>query len=113
MALAAALYSAVPETCAPGAVLAAWLAGPVIGWWISRPLSGACFRLPTLNGFSWGAWPVASGPISKFVGAGDNWLPPDNFQEFPGPLVASRTSPTNLGMNLQANLAASDLGYIS
>jgi cyclic beta-1,2-glucan synthetase len=28
-------------------------------------------------------------------------------------LVASRTSPTNIGMALLANLAASDFGYLS
>ena len=47
-----------------------------------------------------------------FVGPGDNWLPPDNFQEHPYPIVAHRTSPTNIGLSLLANLAAYDFGYI-
>ncbi len=47
------------------------------------------------------------------VNAEENWLPPDNFQEVPTPVVASRTSPTNIGMALLANLAASDFGYLS
>jgi hypothetical protein len=42
----------------------------------------------------------------------DNWLPPDNFQEYPVAIIASRTSPTNIGMALLANLAAYDFGYI-
>ena len=46
-----------------------------------------------------------------FVTAEENWLPPDNFQEHPAPVIASRTSPTNIGMALLANLAACDFGY--
>ncbi|OGD16307.1 MAG: cyclic beta 1-2 glucan synthetase [Candidatus Aminicenantes bacterium RBG_16_66_30] len=115
VALAAVLYSAHPGNLwAAAPVLAAWLAGPIIGWWISRPLSWGVLPLTDsqrlfLGGLARRIWAY----FEEFVGAGDNWLPPDNFQESPGPLVASRTSPTNLGMNLQANLAASDLGYLS
>ncbi len=48
-----------------------------------------------------------------FVTAEENWLPPDNFQEHPAPVIASRTSPTNIGLALLANLAACDFGYCS
>ena len=48
-----------------------------------------------------------------YVSSEENWLPPDNFQEQPGPCIASRTSPTNIGMALLANLAAYDFGYCS
>jgi hypothetical protein len=51
--------------------------------------------------------------FAEFVGPHDNWLPPDNFQEYPTPAIASRTSPTNIGMSLLASLAAHDFGYIS
>ncbi|MFN2431957.1 MAG: glucoamylase family protein, partial [Gemmatimonadota bacterium] len=50
--------------------------------------------------------------FQHFVGPGDHWLPPDNFQEDPGGILARRTSPTNVGMSLLSNLAAFDLGYI-
>ena len=40
-------------------------------------------------------------------------MPPDNYQEAPGPIVAHRTSPTNIGLGLLANLAATDFGFIS
>ncbi|MDA3877733.1 MAG: cyclic beta 1-2 glucan synthetase, partial [Halothiobacillus sp.] len=50
--------------------------------------------------------------FADFVGPEDNWLPPDNFQEYPTPTIASRTSPTNIGMALLANQAAYDFGYI-
>ena len=51
--------------------------------------------------------------FADFVGPEDNWLPPDNFQEYPAAALASRTSPTNIGMALLANLAAYDFGYLS
>jgi cyclic beta-1,2-glucan synthetase len=51
--------------------------------------------------------------FETFVTAQENWLPPDNFQEVPAPTIASRTSPTNMGLALLANLAARDMGYLS
>ena len=39
-------------------------------------------------------------------------LPPDNFQEDPNPVVAHRTSPTNLGLLLLSTVAARDFGWI-
>ena len=50
--------------------------------------------------------------FENFVGAEDNWLPPDNFQEDPAAVVAHRTSPTNIGLLLIATAAAHDLGYV-
>src|SRR5262249_37156081 len=47
-----------------------------------------------------------------FVGEEDHWLPPDNFQEIPQEVLAHRTSPTNIGLLLLANVAAYDLGFI-
>jgi hypothetical protein len=51
--------------------------------------------------------------FETFVGPQDHWLPPDNYQEHPVGVVAHRTSPTNMGLVLLANLSAYDLGYIS
>src|SRR5205807_1355794 len=51
--------------------------------------------------------------FETFVGPDDNWLPPDNFQEQPGPKIAHRTSPTNMGLLLTSTLVAHDLGYLS
>jgi len=50
--------------------------------------------------------------FSTFVGAEDHALPPDNFQEDPRPVVAHRTSPTNLGLYLLSTVAAHDFGWI-
>ena len=38
-------------------------------------------------------------------------LAPDNFQEEPKPVVAHRTSPTNLGLYLLSTIAARDFGW--
>jgi cyclic beta-1,2-glucan synthetase len=47
-----------------------------------------------------------------FVTAEENFLPPDNFQEDPLPVVAHRSSPTNFGLYLLSVLAARDFGWI-
>jgi cellobiose phosphorylase len=98
--------------CAP--VLLLWLASPVVGWWISRPLVSPVPDLTVdqrtfLRASARRTWRF----FAEFVGPQDNWLPPDNYQEYPVPAIASRTSPTNIGMSLLANLAAYDFGYIS
>ncbi|WP_223246735.1 GH36-type glycosyl hydrolase domain-containing protein [Sulfuriferula thiophila] len=98
--------------CAP--VLLLWLVSPVVGWWISIPLVSPTPDLTVdqrsfLRASARRTWRF----FADFVGPQDNWLVPDNFQEYPAAAIASRTSPTNIGMSLLANLAAYDFGYIS
>ncbi len=50
--------------------------------------------------------------FDRFVTAETGWLAPDNFQEEPEPVVAMRTSPTNIGLQLLATVSARDLGFI-
>ncbi len=50
--------------------------------------------------------------FSTFVGAEDHFLPPDNFQEQPIPVLAHRSSPTNFGLYLLSVLAARDFGWL-
>jgi len=93
--------------------LSLWLVSPIAGWWISRPLVPPAPDLSVeqrafLRTSARRTWRF----FADFVGPGDNWLPPDNFQEYPAAGIASRTSPTNIGMSLLANLAAYDFGYI-
>ena len=38
--------------------------------------------------------------FETFAGLDENFLPADNFQETPSPVVAKRTSPTNIGLGL-------------
>ncbi|MTW19340.1 glycosyl transferase [Rhodoplanes serenus] len=49
--------------------------------------------------------------FETFVTPEDGMLPPDNFQEDPRPVVAHRTSPTNMGLYLLSAVAARDLGW--
>jgi len=50
--------------------------------------------------------------FEEFFSAQDNWLTPDNYQEYPGDVLAHRTSPTNMGMQALSTLCAWDMGYI-
>jgi cyclic beta-1,2-glucan synthetase len=50
--------------------------------------------------------------FDSFVTGAHNMLPPDNFQETPRPVVATRTSPTNIGLYLLSVAAARDFGWI-
>ena len=50
--------------------------------------------------------------FETFVTEANNFLPPDNFQEIPRPVVAARTSPTNIGLYLLSVTAARDMGWI-
>lgn len=49
--------------------------------------------------------------FETFVTPAENMLPPDNFQETPKPVVAHRTSPTNIGLYLLSAVAARDFGW--
>src|SRR4029077_16188569 len=51
--------------------------------------------------------------FDRFVTAGTSWLVPDNYQEDPAPVVAMRTSPTNIGLQLLATVSAYDLGFLT
>ncbi len=116
VALGVALAMASPPAAwlyaAP--ILLLWLLSPVVGWWISQPLVAPAPALSVdqqafLRTSARRTWRY----FADFVGPDDHWLPPDNFQEYPAPAIASRTSPTNIGMSLLANLAAVDFGYIT
>ncbi|WP_307726908.1 GH36-type glycosyl hydrolase domain-containing protein [Massilia psychrophila] len=102
-----ALFAAAP-------VLLLWFMAPVIAWWISLPMETRSAELSDtdvlfLHSLARKTW----GFFEDFVGPGDNWLPPDNMQEHPVMVVAHRTSPTNMGMSLLANLTAWDFGFAS
>jgi len=50
--------------------------------------------------------------FETFVNELHHFIPPDNFQETPEPVVANRTSPTNIGLYLLSVAAARDFGWI-
>ncbi|HEU4374485.1 MAG TPA: cyclic beta 1-2 glucan synthetase, partial [Telluria sp.] len=100
-----ALFAAAP-------VLLLWFMAPVIAWWISLPIERDGAELSALQNLflhtlARKTWSF----FEDFVGAEDNWLPPDNMQEHPAWVIAHRTSPTNMGMSLLANLTAHDFGF--
>jgi len=95
-------------------ILGLWFGSPAIAWWISQPLTRRRASLTEdqtvfLRKLTRKTWAF----FEKFVGSDDHWLPPDNYQEHPVATVAHRTSPTNMGLALLANLSAYDFGYIS
>jgi len=94
-------------------VLVAWCLAPGFAWWLSRPLQPPTARVSAaqlrfLRGVARRTWHY----FERHVGSADHWLPPDNFQEVPAPVLAHRTSPTNIGLTLLSNLAAHDFGYL-
>jgi cyclic beta-1,2-glucan synthetase len=91
----------------------AWLASPSIALALSRPAilgeihlteseREAAIRYARLH------WTY----FEKFVTEETHWLAPDNFQEDPEPVLALRTSPTNIGLQLLTIVSAMDLGFI-
>jgi cyclic beta-1,2-glucan synthetase len=91
-----------------------WALSPAVALWVSLPPRGAgapslsAEDARTLRLIARRTWRF----FETFVGSEDHALPPDNFQEEPNPVVAHRTSPTNMGMSLLSTVAAHDLGWI-
>ncbi|WP_341675297.1 glucoamylase family protein [Niveibacterium sp. SC-1] len=94
-------------------VLLLWGLAPAITWWLSLPLTARPATLTSaqrqlLRALSRRTWAF----FERVVTAEDHWLPPDNLQEQPAETIAHRTSPTNIGLALLANLSAYDFGYL-
>ncbi len=91
----------------------AWLSSPAIMAWLGRSppprdANLSASQLVFLGKLARRTWAF----FEKYVRAEDHWLPPDNVREHPTIVVARRTSPTNIGLSLLANLAAYDFGYL-
>lgn len=93
----------------------AWFFSPFIAWVVSRSAvlqdsleirSSDKGELRRIGRRTWHYY-------ETFANAENNFLPPDNFQEEPYPVVARRTSPTNIGVYLLSTVAARDFGWIS
>jgi cyclic beta-1,2-glucan synthetase len=116
LALLTAVYLLIMQRSALAAalpILGLWFASPAFTWWLGRPLARAEVSLSPaqiifLRKVARRTWSF----FETFVGPDDHWLPPDNYQEHPVAVVAHRTSPTNMGLSLLANLSAYDFGYI-
>ncbi|HEX4951034.1 MAG TPA: glucoamylase family protein [Blastocatellia bacterium] len=96
--------------------LLVWAASPMLAYFVSstgRTFKEASRELSqedrqTLRLIARRTWRF----FETFVGDTDHWLPPDNFQEDPRPVIAHRTSPTNMGLLLLSTCAARDFGYV-
>jgi cyclic beta-1,2-glucan synthetase len=90
-----------------------WLSAPACAWWMSRPravdpeLRVSAVTAISLRRTARRTWRF----FETFVTADDHMLPPDNFQETPKPVLARRTSPTNMGLYLLSAVAARDFGW--
>ena len=113
-AVAVAVGALNPEAwwlVAPVVVL--WLASPALAVWISvvPPIAGQAApterEVRALRRIGRRTWRY----FERFVTAEDSMLPPDNFQEDPQPVIAHRTSPTNIGLYLLASVSAHDFGW--
>ncbi|MEA2608625.1 MAG: hypothetical protein QOJ75_868, partial [Chloroflexota bacterium] len=102
---------------------AAGLAGPFVVLWLLSPFVASLISRPTAEPAGQQLSTVDVNALrligrrtwrffETFVGPEDNSLPPDNYQDEPKPLVAHRTSPTNIGIYLLATVTARDFGWI-
>jgi cyclic beta-1,2-glucan synthetase len=94
-------------------LLLAWCFAPVLAWRSALPRPSARTVLDAdavifLRRLARRTWAF----FEAHVVAEENWLPPDNLQVQPSPVIAHRTSPTNIGLSLLANLSAYDFGYL-
>ena len=119
LALAVAIAALVlalhpPAFAIAGPFVLLWLLSPAIALFVSRPSSVATVSpidaadRRALRLIARRTWAY----FETFVTAEDSMLPPDNFQEEPEPVVAHRTSPTNMGLYLLSVVAAADFGWI-
>ena len=117
LAIVAAVMAAVlkPESfslAAPFVML--WVAAPLIASVVSRTPATALpekltpEQITVARLFARRTWQF----FDHYVGEQDHWLPPDNVQDDPATVVATRTSPTNVGMYLLAVVTARDFGWI-
>jgi len=109
----AALWS--PHPVAGVTLLLLWAASPLAAWWASRPGPSRSEKLMQdedkhyLNALARDSWRF----FERCVGPEDNHLPPDNLQLVPEPMLAHRTSPTNIGLYLLAVCCARQFNWIS
>ncbi len=94
--------------------VALWGLSPAVAWFVSQSaetedrLKLSARSGARLRQYARRTWRF----FEEFANAENNHIPPDNFQENPVPLVAHRTSPTNIGVYLLSTVSARDFGWI-
>ncbi|HUM09849.1 MAG TPA: glucoamylase family protein [Myxococcaceae bacterium] len=96
-----------------GVLAGAWVCAPELAHWLGQSPRRRERRLaPALRADALRYALLHWRFFERFVTAETHWLAPDNVQEGPVPVVAMRTSPTNIGLQLLAITSARDLGFI-
>jgi hypothetical protein len=93
-------------------LLELWLVAPLVGLWLdARPAKSDTLTssdIAFLRDTALRTWRYFADQATE----DSHWLVPDNIQELP-PLEAHRSSPTNMGLQLNAYVSALDFGHIS
>ena len=123
IAVLALAFVALAITFGGRSALALLAAAPVVLLWLNAPLLAdrlskapvrASRELTTAQREQAMRYALLHwGYFDRFVSSDTNGLVPDNFQEDPAPVVALRTSPTNIGLQLLATVSAFDLGFVT
>ncbi len=112
-----AVLASVPLLCHSGTSLVLWIAemwifSPLIALWLngkpSRRRASQEDDTEFLRDAALRTWRY----FADHGGESEHWLVPDNIRLDPAN-VDCRTSPTNIGLQLTANLCAHDLGYLT
>ncbi|MGV2122328.1 GH36-type glycosyl hydrolase domain-containing protein [Agrobacterium vitis] len=91
-----------------------WVLSPLVAWYVSQSAETedrllvpeeTVIELRRIARRTWRYY-------ETFANAGEHFLPPDNFQETPEPVVARRTSPTNIGVYLLSIVSARHFGWL-
>jgi cyclic beta-1,2-glucan synthetase len=110
----AVAYAPQESWLAAAPFLILWVCSPIVAQRASRPQTFAALEPVSkedaghLRRIARRTWRY----FETFITPDDHTLPPDNFQEDPKPVVAHRTSPTNLGLYLLSTVAANDFGWL-
>ncbi len=116
----AMVAAALVATVAPGRLplalplIGLWLLSPAIAYATGRPVRDPRQAISpgdraALRKVARRTWLF----FEELLTPADHWLIPDNYQEGRADVIAHRTSPTNIGLQLLSTLAAYDLGYLS
>jgi len=101
-----------------------WGAAPLWAWWGSRPSADLIARLRATLALPPSAPSATERRLlatlahdtwryfERCVSAQDHHLPPDNLQTAPHPILAHRSSPTNIGLYLLSAACARRFGWI-
>lgn len=110
----AVLYLHPTQAILASPLFGLWLISPLIARNVSTPKEFGHFELSEtdrslLERYAHNTWRY----FHDYLRAEDHFLIPDNLQEVPSPVVARRTSPTNISLSMLSSVSAADFGFQS